>query len=176
MNDLILLDQEDVHLYNLAMSELLLRKTLYKHGYNSSLEFPWFGDCQISSWDIIDLGEDIFKIVFEYVGYSVARSYKSLHSLKKVVYKITLPELNGWSAQRLNSQRKVWLDILNKEFHFLSSLYFFTKDRQTVLCWERESSIRCLLLDLAQLLSNFLSWRSIAGEVFAREFIHDRTA
>lgn len=165
MDELILMESNDVETYSLAVSELLLRKALHEHGYSSSLEFPWFGDISIDSWEIMDLGEDVFKIVFEHLGYSVVVPKEHCY-LKKDVYKIVLPELDGWSAQRLDRYRESWEKVFKKDMHFTSSISFFTKNGKTVLRLEKDGfSIRCLLLDMAAIVTNFLAWKTAAEEV-----------
>jgi hypothetical protein len=78
-------------------------------------------------------------------------------------YLIQLPELDGWSAQRLNRHRKGRLELLKKGF-WDATLRFYTSERQSWLVIIKEHN-RPFLLDMPEFISDFLAWKKAVMEV-----------
>lgn len=160
MEELLLIHPGDLEMYNLIVAELILRKVLYENGYDSSIKLPFIYDYEPNSYDILDLDEQAFSAVFKQLGYEA--EWAGDQNYWVTTFKIDIPELNGWSAQRLNRYRKDWMKQLNNMWD--ATLRFHTTDRKTSLIIAKETG-RPFFLDMPDFIRRFLAWREIVKEV-----------
>jgi|GEM_PF-6290535 hypothetical protein len=178
--ELIAFDYEDFEAFDWAIGELLIRKVLHKLGFNQRdlmLEtFSSYG----SQGDMISEGMEAARRVFALLGYTLEEidEEKIAHVLDDYTryfhLDLELPELSGWSAQKLNPYRERWknffaetrynkpdYEVRLRTIRFRRNVLRFTFDADSAMLF---------FFQLPTLIENFLHWREEMVEVIKGDF------
>lgn len=169
VDELFAFEYEDLESLDNAIGELILRKTLHKLGLNQHDLVLNFGYNDGLLDEIIISGIEATRGVFRMLGYELGSAdeeqfQKAMEDYERYFYvDLPLPELDGWSAQRLNQYRVRW------EKYFMA--YYQVKLRtnrakESVLRFRLDTDNgRALFFQLPTLVENFLHWREDELEV-----------
>lgn len=168
-------DYEDLETLDNAIGEIMLRKVLHKMGINQRVLVLNFGYSDGLLDEIILSGMEATRRVFRLIGYEFGNPdddqfQKAMEDYEKYFFvDMSLPELDGWSAQRLNPYRERWEKCFMETRY--SKPYFQVKLRtnrmkQSVLRFRFDTDTgRDLFFQLPTLVENFLHWRKDISEV-----------
>lgn len=173
--NLLTFDYEEFESFDNAIGEILLRKVLHKLGFNQRDLILDLGYFDVATEDMIMAGLDAARNVFKLLGYMFGELDEKQFDLAMDDYNkyyyvdLSVPELNSWSAHRLNPYRDPWKDYF-KEIRYKDPDYEVRlrtiRSRQSVLRFRFNlDSGRQLFFQLPTLVENFLHWREEMLEV-----------
>lgn len=186
IDDLWVFDAADIQVFNRAISELILRKTLHTLGYpqqDFELTNEAWGDIDLEFSDV-ELDIEATKKTLAFIGFPVIvpdddTLAKVIADYREFNVDIELPDIETLSPQGISRYRKRWLEILGEKHvkrWFPSLRIYTTKGRSVLRLTGDRDTWYGFYMQLPSLVENLTVWRQDVKVVFGDEPGHNPAA